>query len=1081
MKKNSNFAEKMRHLLIVFFVVVFCFIDSNAQIIVNPVFDRSDYPAFRVEKVEMTQDTTYIYCSLHANNHSWACLSGKTYLENVQDGTRYPILKVSGIPFSPEHSFFSEADEIQVVLFFPHICAEKINIIENDDDGSFNIYGVDLNESYKCSYTDDDIDVFFNAAMDFEKKKDWQSAIDCLLKQLEASKYVYGIRSKETSWPMYSLTMQYAGLREYEKMIEWGCQAIDILTVLPQDSINLDVLARAYGNVGTAYRMLKQPEAASRYLEMSLEIRKIKDGLGICSYEEYLRDMAVRCYYDGDYPKALLYGKEIASIYENKYKENRNKYGCVYVNSLCNLCEYYKMMHQFDEAYEIGMLALKLIEESVCSEYKFDVYQILGSLLASVGKYDEAIKYFEAILDVSDSFSNNMEWSTQTRLIVTTKTQLAGILFECKQDTIKATKEYEEVLQYLEKEYALGNPHYYEHIGVLMGLWHFEKNRSVRTMYLEKAIQLQKEWHGESVEYAQMLFFYVYDSFINSTNDFDTDIMLGYVQKLSDIIKRHIKKAIFILPKRERDDYWGRFALLYTWIIPTISHRLNKDEWSSLAYDAALFYKGMLLSSDMEFKKVISLSNDSTLQQLYSSYVQDLSRLECVISSPHFESEIDSLEIVIREKESILSRKMLSFTKQHKGTSYSWKEVRDKLGDNDVAIEFVSYVSPNESTFSYDAYVITNKSKAPKLIPLFDDMEFRGKEFSYDDYCEMLSGFIWGNDSLSSILQKKENIYFSTCGFLNVYGIEYLSLGQNVFVNEKYNLFRVSSTSEICMTKDITIQKVCLYGGLDYNVIPSPTNERTATNNKSGSFREALLSRGDFEPLNGSKKEVEQIENEIASKNVSCGQNVFCVVRVGAQGTEESFKKISGSDINLIHISTHGMYVPEDDEGLRETNNYRFIVPSESSFIDEENKSLSRSFLVMSGGNTLIRRDSIPSEMEDGILTALEISRLDFTNLDLVVLSACETALGDNVFWEGVYGLQRGFKKAGANTILMSLNKVDDEATRILMVEFYRNLMNGKTKRQSFQEAQQYLRKVDNGKYDSPKYWASFIMLDGLN
>ena len=82
---------------------------------------------------------------------------------------------------------------------------------------------------------------------------------------------------------------------------------------------------------------------------------------------------------------------------------------------------------------------------------------------------------------------------------------------------------------------------------------------------------------------------------------------------------------------------------------------------------------------------------------------------------------------------------------------------------------------------------------------------------------------------------------------------------------------------------------------------------------------------------------------------------------------------------------------------------------------------------------------------------------------------------------EGVFGLQRGFKKAGANTILMSLNKVDDEATRILMVEFYRNLMNGKTKRQSLQEAQQYLRKVDNGKYNSPKYWASFIMLDGLN
>ena len=81
----------------------------------------------------------------------------------------------------------------------------------------------------------------------------------------------------------------------------------------------------------------------------------------------------------------------------------------------------------------------------------------------------------------------------------------------------------------------------------------------------------------------------------------------------------------------------------------------------------------------------------------------------------------------------------------------------------------------------------------------------------------------------------------------------------------------------------------------------------------------------------------------------------------------------------------------------------------------------------------------------------------------------------------GVYGLQRGFKKAGANTILMSLDRVDDEATQILMVEFYRNLLEGKSKRQSLKDSQNHLRQIEKGKYDDPKYWASFIMLDGLN
>lgn len=82
---------------------------------------------------------------------------------------------------------------------------------------------------------------------------------------------------------------------------------------------------------------------------------------------------------------------------------------------------------------------------------------------------------------------------------------------------------------------------------------------------------------------------------------------------------------------------------------------------------------------------------------------------------------------------------------------------------------------------------------------------------------------------------------------------------------------------------------------------------------------------------------------------------------------------------------------------------------------------------------------------------------------------------------DGVYGLQRGFKLAGVKTLIMSLWKIPDEATKILMVEFYKNLMGGKTKQQSLNDAQNYLRKIENGKYDKPYYWASFIILDGFN
>lgn len=97
------------------------------------------------------------------------------------------------------------------------------------------------------------------------------------------------------------------------------------------------------------------------------------------------------------------------------------------------------------------------------------------------------------------------------------------------------------------------------------------------------------------------------------------------------------------------------------------------------------------------------------------------------------------------------------------------------------------------------------------------------------------------------------------------------------------------------------------------------------------------------------------------------------------------------------------------------------------------------------------------------------------------LLATCESALGVMTVSDGILGLQRGFKKAGANTILMSYKKINDEATRILMVEFYKNLISGKSKLQSLKEAQKYLREYDNGKYLDPQYWQSFIMLDGLD
>jgi CHAT domain-containing protein len=144
----------------------------------------------------------------------------------------------------------------------------------------------------------------------------------------------------------------------------------------------------------------------------------------------------------------------------------------------------------------------------------------------------------------------------------------------------------------------------------------------------------------------------------------------------------------------------------------------------------------------------------------------------------------------------------------------------------------------------------------------------------------------------------------------------------------------------------------------------------------------------------------------------------------------------------------------------------------------KEDRSLSRSGLLMTGAADYIFGYETDFMAEDGVLTAREISQLDLSGLDLCVLSACQTALGD-ISGDGVFGLQRGFKKAGAKSILMSLWKVDDEATCLLMTEFYKNwITEGMTKHDALEAAKKAVRSHKEKGWDDPKYWAAFILLD---
>ena len=188
----------------------------------------------------------------------------------------------------------------------------------------------------------------------------------------------------------------------------------------------------------------------------------------------------------------------------------------------------------------------------------------------------------------------------------------------------------------------------------------------------------------------------------------------------------------------------------------------------------------------------------------------------------------------------------------------------------------------------------------------------------------------------------------------------------------------------------------------------------------------------------------------------------------------------------ILHLATHGFFLPDEafDPGQQSRG---FGFDSGEFFSAQrgparlwgplmENPML-RSGLALAGANTWLRAGSLPEEAEDGLLTAEDVTGLDLLATELVVLSACETGLGQVRVGEGVFGLRRAFVLAGAKTLIMSLWKVPDEQTRGLMESFYDRLQAGEGRADALRQAQLALK----AKYPDPFYWGAFICQGDLS
>lgn len=401
----------------------------------------------------------------------------------------------------------------------------------------------------------------------------------------------------------------------------------------------------------------------------------------------------------------------------------------------------------------------------------------------------------------------------------------------------------------------------------------------------------------------------------------------------------------------------------------------------------------------------------------------------------------------------------------------SWTQIRDRLQPSEAAIEFIIaekdimalVVKPGCETPTPVTLTTIDTLKAA-ILSLNTKSPAATARKLYNNPSINLYGMLW--QPLEKELKGVSKVYYATQGMLYSIAFAAISTTNGKYLSDRYDLCPLTSTAEIVKEqKEQLPQSVVAMGNIYYT---DKQRQQVATGDINGArggeedvsiddFSDRGAKRYHFKYLPFTKKEIEDLSSIIKNRQLTLEE--------GTEATEENLRKQLAKKPDVIHLATHGFFIAKSDEARK--------VPFFQHYSQAIENSMQRAGIALAGAEDTWTGVQQPEEANDGILTANEVAQMDLNGTQLVILSACETALG-NYSFEGVFGLPRGFKQAGVKSLLVSLWSVNDKSTSLLMSSFYRYWMQGETKQQAFKHAVNDVRKD----YPEPFYWAPFVLLD---
>ncbi|MCC7027306.1 MAG: CHAT domain-containing protein [Saprospiraceae bacterium] len=935
-------------------------------------------------------------------------------------------------------------------------------------------------------------------------------------------KKTFGISSQTYASICYEYGDHYETIGDFINAEKWFKNAIEIQGKANQSleyAKTLNALANIYADQG-------QIGPAENYYKIALDIREQKLGKSHPDYARILNNLAGVYQFTGEYDKAISLFNEVKKIFGSINGIDSIEYAfCLH-----NLANVYFEIGNYNQAelYYTNSLSIREKLNGRNDPQCAASINCLGNLYSAMGLPDKALNLFQEALEIyrstvgennfylagclnniAEIFSKRMQFDQAEDYYLKAKAifektlgkespdyamtidNMANMYFY-KQDFKQAEKLYLEAFEIRKNIFGLVHP---EVANSLSNLGNFYTNRNMPLQarpYLTQAKEVWEKIFGKDhPDYVLALNNLICHYWLTNQNK---ELKESLIES-NRIEKKLVSRASKHLSEFELSSYIKVFSSSLDRVFSycDVSHSLQGE-----CYNNVLFYKGYLLNAAAQISRIAHL--DSNLIETFNELKlcnQNLSRELTLPLENRSKDKIESLEENINIIEKDLARKGRSLEETQKEIGF--QDLIHSLKPNEAVIEFVHFnfiKAEFTDSIIYAALLIRKDLLEPVYIKLFEqkslDSLLKFENSRQSEYVNTLytltdrgikdqtnsrrnlADILW--TPLEPFLAGINTVYYASTGLLHRINFDAIAINDQETIADSYHLIGFGSTRQLVQQIPFEIKNndAVLFGGINFEEDTISNNKnRMPTEINSDKKEHLLISNNDmkltiWDFLPGTEREVNSLQKIMQSARINVN------LKKGYEATEESFKNIgtnNKSSPRILHIATHGYFFPDLKESLLAS----VTSPQNEIVFKTSDHPMLRSGLIMAGGNAAWQGKQTLEGKEDGILTAYEISQMNLSNTELVVLSACETGLGDIQGNEGVYGLQRAFKIAGAKYLIMSLWQVPDKQTSLLMTTFYKKWLEDKMSiPDAFHAAQKQMR--ENGL--DPYNWAGFVLVE---